>query len=143
MGLRSTWRRPGTRVDRQGTVLPRALEYVLANELNLAVADLRGPLPGDAFLRLRNAAQWDFGTPAHLGDRQLRVAPYVLLDVYVEAPTSPITHRDADRYQKEVGFSLGLDPRPTALGIPLPALGVSYRIAGDLSGWRLAFGAPF
>jgi hypothetical protein len=143
LGLRSTWRRPGTRTDSQGSVLPRAVEYVLLNELNLAVADLRGPLPGDSFLRLRNAAQWDFGTAAHLGERHLRIAPYLLLDVYLEAPTSPITHRDADRYQKEVGFSMSLEPRPTALGIPLPALGVSYRIAGDLSGWRLAIGAPF
>ena len=143
LGLRSTWRRPGTRTDSRGTVVPRRLEYVLFSELNLAVADLRGPLPGDSFLRLRNAAQWDFGTSLHLGERRLRLAPYLLFDVYIEAPTSPITHRDADRYQKEVGFSLSLDPRPAALGISLPALGVSYRIAGNLSGWRLAFGMPF
>ena len=143
LGLRSNVRRPGVTVDTDGNVSPRAWEYLLYNELNLAVADLRGPLPGDHFLRLRTAVAGDFATPATLGEHTLRASPYLLLDAYLHPPTSPITGRDADHYQKEIGISLSLEPRPSRLGVPLPALGVSYRIAGELSGWRLAIGAPF
>jgi hypothetical protein len=66
-----------------------------------------------------------------------------VVDLYVEPPNSPVTGRDVQRRQTELGVSLSLDPPPSRLGIPLPALGLSYRIAGDLSGWRLAIGAPF
>jgi hypothetical protein len=143
LGLRSNLRRAGTTLGSDGEIKPRAFEYVVYNELNLAVADIRGPLPGDSFLRLRSAVLGDFATGIDTGEHRLRAAPYALLDVYFKPPTSPLTGRDADRYQKEVGFSFSLDPRPRWLGIPLPALGLSYRIAGDLSGWRLAIGAPF
>ncbi len=143
LGLRSNLRRPGVQFDEDGAVKPRSQEFLLYNELNLAVADLRGPPPGDHFLRLRTAVEGDFATPLAVGERRLRVAPYTLLDAYINPPTSPLTGRDADRYQKEIGFSLSLYPRSSRLGIALPALGVSYRIAGELSGWRLAIGAPF
>jgi hypothetical protein len=142
-GLRSARRRDGTVTDASGQIRPRAYEYLLYSELNLALADLRGPLLGDQFLRLRNAVATDFATAVMLGGHRLRIAPYLLVDAYVMPPTSPLTGHDADRWQKELGFSLTLDPRPSRLGIALPALGVSYRIAGELSGWRLAIGAPF
>jgi hypothetical protein len=143
LGLRSNLRRPGVTLDEDGAVKPRAIEYLIYHELNLAIADLRGKLPGDHFLRLRTAVEGDLATPLTLGEHRLRVAPYVILDDYINPPTSPLTGRDADRYQKEIGFSLSLAPSPSRLGVPLPALGVSYRIAGELSGWRLAIGAPF
>ena len=127
-GLRSVLQRPGYRVH---------------SELSYAVADLRGPLPGDAFLRLRNAIQGDLPAPLPAGERRLHVAPFLLVDLYAEPPRSPVTGRDTQRRQTELGLSLTLEPRPTRLGIPLPALGISYRFAGDLSGWRLAIGAPF
>jgi hypothetical protein len=38
---------------------------------------------------------------------------------------------------------VGLRPEPTIWGIELPRLGIAYREAGQLSGWRLVFGTPF
>jgi hypothetical protein len=143
LGLRSNLRRPGASYDASGALKPRAFEYVLYQELNLAVADPRGPSPVDHFLRLRNAVLGDFATVLTPGEHRLRVAPYVLLDIYINTPTSPTTGQGTERYQTEVGFSLTLDPRPSRLGVRLPALGLSYRIAGELSGWRLAIGVPF
>jgi hypothetical protein len=52
IGLRSALLEPG---------------YLLYTELNYAVADLRGPLPSDAFLRLRNAIQGDISNPMPAG----------------------------------------------------------------------------
>lgn len=117
--------------------------YQFYSELTYAVADLRGPPPGDAFLRVRNAIQGDLPAPLPSGERRLHIAPYLMVDLYAQPPTSPVSGRDAQRRQTELGLSFTLDPRPTRLGIPLPAVGLSYRFAGDLSGWRLAIGAPF
>jgi hypothetical protein len=112
-------------------------------EVRYAVADLRGPLAGDAFLRLRNALQADLPTPATAGTRRLQLAPFLIVDDYAVPPTSPLTGRKAQHLQAEAGFTLNLAPRPSRLGVPLPSIGLSYRSAGDLSGWRLAIGAPF
>lgn len=112
-------------------------------EVNYAVADLRGPLPGDSFLRLRNAFRRWLPTGFDAGGRTLRVAPYLVVDFYADPPTSPVTGRDAPRLQRELGVSFALEPRPAAFGIPLPSIGLSYRSAGDLSGWRLAIGESF
>jgi hypothetical protein len=38
---------------------------------------------------------------------------------------------------------MGVTPRPVILGVPLPRLGIGYREAGVLSGWRLVLGDPF
>ena len=121
----------------------RRNQTLFHSELGYAVADLRGPAPGDAYLRLRNAIQFDLATTTGVGEHRLRVSPYVLVDVYAIPPRSPVSSQDIQRTQMEPGLSFSLEPRPARLGIPLPALGISYRIAGELSGWRLAIGAPF
>ena len=142
-GRRSDLLRPGATRNAEGTVLPRALEYTFHQELNLAVADLRGPAPSDQFLRLRQGLEVDWDSGFGQAGRQLRIAPFALLDTYLAQPMSIITGRRVDRWQGEVGFSLSLFPAPQRLGLAVPALGFSYRIAGDLSGWHLAIGRPF
>ena len=143
VGLRSDLLRPGATRNADGQVLPRALEYTFHQELNLAVADMRGIAPSDQFLRWRNGVEIDRYTGHNWGTRQLRFAPFALLDTYLEPPLSIITGRKSDRWQGEVGFSLSLSPAPQLLGAAVPALGFSYRIAGELSGWHLAIGRPF
>lgn len=142
-GLRSDLLRPGATRNDLGEVQPRALEYTFHQELNLAVADLRGPAPSDQFLRLRQAIEVDWDSGLGSADRQLRVAPFALLDTYLVQPMSILTGRKVERWQGEIGFSLSLFPAPQRLGMGVPALGFSYRIAGDLSGWHLAIGRPF
>ena len=143
LGLRSDLLRPGATRNADGQVVPRAFEYTFHQELNLAVADMRGTAPGDQFLRWRNGLELDRHTGLIWHNRQLRIAPFALLDTYLEPPTSILTGRKTDRWQGEVGFSLSLSPAPQLLGAAVPALGFSYRIAGELSGWHLAIGRPF
>lgn len=143
VGLRSDLLRPGATRNADGRVLPRAFEYTFHQELNLAVADIRGAARGDQFLRWRNGIEVDRDTGLSWYGRQLRFAPFALLDAYLEPPLSIITGRKSDRWQGEVGFSLSLSPAPQLLGAAVPALGFSYRIAGELSGWHLAIGRPF
>ena len=143
LGLRSDLLRPGALRNADGQVVPRAFEYTFHQELNLAVADMRGTAPSDQFLRWRNGVEIDRDTGLTWHNRQLRIAPFALLDTYLDPPLSILTGRKADRWQGEVGFSVGLSPAPQLLGAAVPALGFSYRIAGELSGWHLAIGRPF
>ncbi|MEP7314734.1 MAG: hypothetical protein ABI859_19280 [Pseudomonadota bacterium] len=143
LGFRSTLLRPGATFDAGEGAPKRAVEYQFYNEVRAAAADLRGELPGDEFLRLRSALRLDLATGARPWKRELRVAPYLLVDLYLDAPTAPVSGVSADRLQQEVGLSLTLTPRPRWWLISLPGLGLGYRFAGSLSGWRLAFGMPF
>jgi hypothetical protein len=38
---------------------------------------------------------------------------------------------------------MGVTPRWEIHGVPFPRLGIGYREAGVLSGWRLVLGDPF
>jgi len=143
LGARSTLYRPGAGPEDTELTPKRSVEYQFYNEVRLALADLRGPLPGDEFLRLRSAWRFDLATGRRPWGRELRVAPYALVDLYLDAPTAPVSGVSADTWQQEVGVSLTLTPRPRWRLISLPALGLGYRFAGPLSGWRLAFGMPF
>ena len=43
----------------------------------------------------------------------------------------------------EVGLAFNGSPQPRLWRIGWPRLGISYREAGVVSGWRLVLGAPF
>ncbi|MGQ0835770.1 MAG: hypothetical protein ACT4O5_12790 [Gammaproteobacteria bacterium] len=44
--------------------------------------------------------------------------------------------------QLEPGVIFGTRPGWRVWRVPLPRIGLGYRFAGDLSGWRLVIGAP-
>lgn len=112
----------------------------LYTELNLATAVLRGDAPDDHFLRLRNGVE---RVLPPLEGSDWRLAPWVQVDTYLHAPRSPASGLPAQTVQTTVGVSLFRQPPPRLWRVTLPALGVAYRIAGDQSGWYLAFGRPF
>ena len=43
----------------------------------------------------------------------------------------------------ELGFSVGTVDQVKVLGITLPRLGISYRMSGEFTSWRINFGFPF
>jgi hypothetical protein len=73
----------------------------------------------------------------------VEVAPYAILDVYFNAPSGPSSGIAPRTFQYELGLMMGVTPRWVVLGVPLPRLGIGYREAGVLSGWRLVLGDPF
>ena len=109
-------------------------------EFNVAAAVLRGDTPDDHFVRLRNGVERVL--PAVEGSNW-RYAPWAQIDTYLHAPRSPASGLPAQMVQTTLGVSAFRQPDRRFLGIPMPALGVAYRIAGDQSGWYLAFGRPF
>jgi hypothetical protein len=113
-------------------------------ELNYAgVHYVDSSLPNDSFTRLRNGAQLPHNIGLWIGDRAVQLGPYGLIDIYFNAPSGPASGISAHTVQVETGLMLGVNPMWQVLGITLPRLGVGYRFAGDVSGWRLVIGDPF
>jgi hypothetical protein len=102
-----------------------------------------GSLPNDSFTRLRNGAELRHNIGVSIGERQLQIAPYGLVDLYLVAPSGPASGIGERTIQFETGLMLGVMPMWKIRGIELPRLGVGYRVAGGLSGWRLVLGDPF
>jgi len=80
------------------------------------------------------------GWPSHqLG---LQLGPYALTDVYFNAPSGPASGIAARTVQFEAGLMFGAQPMWKVCGYDLPRIGIGYRKAGILSGWRLVIGDP-
>ena len=90
-------------------------------------------------------------TDVVFGDRQPRIrrerraqlAPYVITDIYFNAPSGPYSGISARTVQFEGGLMFAATPMWEVHGFTLPRIGVGYRVAGVLSGWRLVLGDPF
>jgi hypothetical protein len=101
-------------------------------------------LPNDSFTRLRNGLEWRRNVPSweHRG-YALQLGPYVFTDIYFNAPEGPASGISARTVQGEVGLMFDIVPGWEVFGLHLPRLGIGYREAGILSGWRLVLGDPF
>jgi len=100
-------------------------------------------LPNDSFTRLRNGLELWQNLWWSLGERRTQVAPYAMLDIYFNAPSGPQSGISARTAQFETGLVFGVNPMWRMWGFDLPRLGIGYRFAGVVSGWRLVIGDPF
>jgi hypothetical protein len=100
-------------------------------------------VPNQSFTRLRNGAELRRNLNLTWRSRALQLAPYAIADVYFEAPSGPASGIAPRTFQYELGLMFGLSPQWEIHGVPLPRLGIGWREAGVLSGWRLVLGDPF
>lgn len=103
----------------------------------------RGSLPSDTFVRWRNGIEAAQGTGWQGGHHEIEGGVFAVLDWYVDPPTGPLTGIAIPALQFEAGVMLGTRPDLKWWRLPIPRIGLSYRFAGDVSGWRLVLGAPF
>jgi len=113
------------------------------SELNYAAAHYHGDTPYQSFTRLRNGVELRRTFDLTWHSRALQLAPYAITDVYFEAPSGPESGISPRTFQYEVGLMFGVSPQWEIWGVPLPRLGIGWREAGVLSGWRLVLGDPF
>jgi len=111
--------------------------------LAYAGAHYHGDVPNESFTRLRNGAELRRTLDLTWHSRALQLAPYGIADVYFEAPSGPASGIAPRTFQYELGLMFGLSPQWEIHGVPLPRLGIGWREAGVLSGWRLVLGDPF
>jgi hypothetical protein len=111
--------------------------------LAYAAAHYHGDVPNESFTRLRDGVELRRPLDLTWRSRAWEVDPYAILDVYFNAPAGPASGIAPRTFQYELGLMIGLTPRWEIHGVPLPRLGIGYREAGVLSGWRLVLGDPF
>jgi hypothetical protein len=112
-------------------------------QLSYAAAHYHGDVPNESFTRLRNGAELRRTLDLTWGSRAFQLAPYAIADVFFNAPSGASSGISPRTFQYEIGLMFGVVPRWEIHGWPLPRLGVGYREAGVLSGWRLVLGDPF
>jgi len=131
----------GVRSDyRFGTLSGRSLWRAV---LNYAGVHYHGDLPSESFTRLRNGIDWRRNLGPSYREHALQLEPYAIVDIYFNAPEGPASGISARTVQYELGVMLDINPKWEILGVPMPGLGIGYREAGILSGWRLVLGEPF
>jgi len=112
-------------------------------DLTHAAVHYQGDLPEDSFTRLRDGIELQRNLPWPYRGREVQLGPYFLTDLYFDAPTGPASGISARTLQFETGLMLDVIPEWRVHGVPVPRLGIGYRVAGILSGWRLVIGEPF
>lgn len=112
-------------------------------QLAYAGAHYQGNLPNESFTRLRNGVELRHNLNLTWRSRAVQLAPYAIADVYFEAPAGPASGISPRTFQYEVGLMFGVSPQWEIHGVSLPRLGIGWREAGVLSGWRLVLGDPF
>jgi hypothetical protein len=103
----------------------------------------RSDVPNDSFTRLRSAAELRRNLRWTIGGRALQVGPFGIVDVYLKAPTGPVSGISAETVQLTTGLDFGVDPMWEVVGFTLPRIGIGYKAAGVLSGWYLVIGDPY
>lgn len=101
-----------------------------------------GCMPDDDMGRARTGLEWRRPTPWNPWNRRLVYGPYAIGEWIFDPPVSVVPGKEVPRLALETGVMLGLDPMPELWGIRMPRIGLSYRFAGDFSGWRLVLGGP-
>jgi hypothetical protein len=131
----------GLRVERRG-------EYgdwdgFLRSELAYAGVRYRHDAPRDQFLRLRQGFDFTRAFGRELRAHRFELGFYGVFDFTVDPPTAPLAAATEVPAQAEFGVTFASRLRLKIWRLDAPRLGIGYRIAGELSGWRLLIGTPF
>ena len=116
---------------------------VWRNDLIYSGVNFRGDLPSDHFVRWRQGVDGLRATGLEWHGFVLQAGAFAVVDVYPDAPRGALIGTQLPVVNLEAGFTFNWAPQPRLWRIGWPRLGISYREAGKISGWRLVLGAPF
>jgi hypothetical protein len=112
-------------------------------ELAYSGVNYRNSTPNDQFARLRQAFDFIRGSGLKLRGKEIEFGVYAIFDAILDPPTAPLAHAGEEPAQAEFGFTFATRPRIKLWRFDAPRLGVGYRLAGDLSAFRIVIGVPF
>ncbi len=132
----------GLRLERRGDF--HGWDNLARSELAFAGVEYRSEVPNDHFVRLRQGFDFTRSIGWHLdGERTVELGLYNIVDIILDPPTSPVAAAGKQPMQFEFGFTFASRPRYRVWRFDVPRLGFGYRLAGEMSAWRLVIGAPF
>lgn len=131
----------GVRVERHADY--RGWNGFKRSDLAYAGVKYRHDAPGDQFLRFRQGFDFTRGAGWRARGRELEVGLYAIFDLIADPPTAPVAGGEDAPVQFELGITFASRPRVKIWKFDAPRLGLGYRVAGELSAWRVVIGAPF
>lgn len=131
----------GFRLDR--TFEANGWDTLFRTELAFAGVKYRQDTPDDRFVRLRQAFDFTRGTGWRVRDHEIEFGVYAILDAILDPPTAPVADAEEEPAQAEFGITVATRPRIKLWRFDAPRIGFGYRLAGDLSGFRIVLGVPF
>jgi hypothetical protein len=118
-------------------------DSLMRTELVYAGVRYRHHTPNDRFARLRQAFDFTRGVGWRVRNHELELGVYAIFDAILDPPTAPVAGVDEEPAQAEFGLTIATRPRIRLWRFDAPRLGLGYRLAGDLSGFRIVLGVPF
>jgi len=131
----------GFRLERNAEI--NGWNTLYSTELAFAGVKYRNDTPSDRFLRLRQAFDFTRGVGWRVRDRELELGVYAIFDAILDPPTAPVAGAGEESGQAEFGITFATRPRFKLWRFDAPRIGFGYRIAGDLSAYRIVIGVPF
>ena len=131
----------GLRLERHGEW--HGWDQFLRSELSYAGVEYRNGVGGDQFLRLRYGVNITHGFGFQIHGHEPDGGLYAIFDFIADPPTAPVANSRKQPIQAEFGFTFGSRPPLKIWRFDAPRLGLGYRLAGELSSWRIAIGVPF
>jgi hypothetical protein len=114
-----------------------------SSRANYIRVDYTGCQADDDMTRLRTGLDWPAAHSFTIGDRPADIGPFAMLEWYIDRPGNHIATESLSQFVFETGVMMRLRPMPTIFGFTAPRLGISYRVAGDFSGFRFVIGETF
>jgi hypothetical protein len=104
-----------------------------------------GDARSDDILLVEAGIEGRLALELELGGHPLDWGGYLLADYFVNRAEVPLDDaiEGANRAQFEIGLTVGPRGKLRIWRIPVPRVGIGYRVAEDLGVWRLVFGPPF
>ncbi|MBC8026327.1 MAG: hypothetical protein H7Y89_10070 [Steroidobacteraceae bacterium] len=131
----------GARLERQSDF--HGWNAYVRSEVAYAGVKYTNETPDDEFFRLRQAFDLTRATRLKIRGREIETGLYAIFDLVVDPPTAPVAGAKKVPIQAEFGVTLSSRPRVKIWKFDAPRIGVGYRMAGELSSWRLLIGTPF
>ena len=131
----------GVRVERRSDF--HGWDALAHGELAYAGVAYRHGTESDQFLRLRQAFDLTRGVGWTIRRHELEAGIYAIFDLIVDPPTAPLAAARKVPIQAEFGVTLATRPRVKIWRFDAPRIGLGYRLAGELTAWRIVLGVPF
>jgi hypothetical protein len=131
----------GFRLERNAEI--NGWQTLYRSELAYAGVKYRHDAAGDRFVRLRQGFDFTRGVGWRVRDHEIEVGVYATFDAILDPPTAPLARAEEAPAQAEFGITFATRPRIKLWKFDAPRLGFGYRMAGDLSAFRIVLGVPF
>jgi hypothetical protein len=131
----------GFRLERNTEI--NGWDTLFRTELAYAGVKYRHETPDDRFVRLRQGFDITRGTGWRARGHELEFGVYAVFDAILDPPTAPLAGASEAPGQAEFGITFATRPRLKVWRFDIPRIGFGYRVAGDLSAFRIVLGVPF